>query len=208
MKVTQLVLGSLTVLMAAFSSCTKEDVQESNQLEEINSRMTLEEFLDARGDQEASDFLLTIVPVDNTELTERAIGNGGDRLLYPKFPWEIGFGTGCVGCFGWCSDPSDPFGDPTSFPFPWGEITQNVVAGLLDVGTGELKLQLYPRPEVLECAITEDGLFPIEEEIALTETACDIFELPHGTVVPAGVYMANFDIEAGEYTSVTLDLMY
>ncbi|NOQ71889.1 MAG: hypothetical protein GQ574_07805 [Crocinitomix sp.] len=209
MKATKIILGSLTALMVTFSSCSKEEVAETNQSEESNTtQLTLDEFIDARETQDERDFLNSHDPIDNRELTKRFVFDSGDRAII-WIPTNTNFRWDCMICNGACS-VGDPFpfpGDPFPFPFPWPTIETTSVSGVFDAGPTGLKLVIHPAPEELESAFTADGFFPIYSDIFLDNEYCDLVGLPHGSSIQAGVYTASTDIE-GAYSSVTVDLLY
>jgi len=190
--------------LLGFTACEKE-----NELVEQNTdRETLAQLAEMEGSTD--NFLITGERINNTHINERFVQNQQDRAVVWR-PFPSGWGWDCVGCFGMCNvDNPFPFpfpGDPVPFPFPWGSIEHTSVGGVVDAGAEGKKLQVYPKPEELSCAITEDGFFPISENIPMSEEMCSIIELPMGTVIQAGVYAANMG-DSGEYESVTLNLLY
>jgi len=191
--------------LIGFSACEKE----KNVDKQSPDRSTLVEL--AEGQAEKTDnFLLNGNKIDNTSIYERFVLHNQDRSIIWR-PFPSGWGWGCVGCFGLCNvDNPFPFpfpGDPVPFPFPWETIEHSSVGGVIDAGREGQKFQLYPKPRELACAITEDGFFPIQNDIPMSDMMCEILELPMGTYIEAGIYSANIG-DSGEYNSVTLNLAH
>lgn len=186
--------------LVGFTACEKE----TNRTKETADQPSLVEL----AENEQDNFLVNGNKIDNTEIFERYMLSQQDRSIIWR-PFPSGWGWDCVGCFGLCS-VNDPFpfpGEPVPFPFPWESIGHNAVGGVIDAGAEGLKLQLYPKPSELSCAITGDGFFPIKNGIPLSEGMCSIMELPIGTFIEAGIYTANAD-ETGAYSSITLNLSF
>lgn len=194
----------LTVGLIAFTACEKDTEQEKETSND--SRLAaIAEVEKAKG----NDFLQKGERIDNTGIYDRLVVQAQDRATIWR-PFPSRWGWDCIGCFGMC-DVNSPYpfpwpGEPVPFPFPWPSIEHNSVGGVLDAGEEGLKLQVYPAPEECACAFTEDGFFPIEGDITMSAETCEIMELPVGTSIQEGVYLANMDAE-GNYTSVTLNLI-
>jgi hypothetical protein len=190
--------------LIGLSACNKETSEKN----ETADQRTLVELAE-EPNTDSDNFLINGDRIDNTEIYNRYVFNQQDRAIIWR-PFPSGWGWGCVGCFGLCNvDNPFPFpfpGEPVPFPFIWESIEHSSVGGIIDSPEG-LKLQLYPKPEELSCAITEDGFFPIEYVVPMSEEMCAIMELPSGTIIEPGIYKANMG-ETGEYESITLNLGY
>jgi len=201
------IIGLFLIGILGFTACEKENeiVQQDTDRETLEELTVMEESTD--------NFLVTGEQFNNTDIYKRYVENQQDRFGAVWWAFNFRWGWTCTGWFGMCNIvPQYPWpflGPPVGcgIPFPWGTFGHSSVAGAVDAGAEGKKLQVYPRPEDLAVAFTEDGFFPIGEDVALPEDACDALELPAGTLIQSGIYAANLG-ETGEYESVTLNLIY